>query len=104
MWSMSMMELQSTHAVGIEDCVKMSIHMKVVEKPGTRHGARCELLRRRLRPKMSQWKGCACLQRLDRDIAANLAYHRQVQQLADEELLVGGEIGHDDFQKIVRFA
>src|SRR5262245_50286918 len=61
-----------------------------------------ELRSSRLKVSQRQWR--AGLQRLDRDIAADLAHHRQVQQLADEKLLVRAEVGDDDFEQIVRLA
>src|SRR5689334_2638252 len=52
---------------------------------------------------MSERQRRAGLQRLDRDVAADLAHDRHLQELADEEALIILEIGHDDFEKIIGF-
>jgi hypothetical protein len=56
---------------------------------------------------MTRWRGdraawCRGLECLDRDVAADLANGRQIEQLAHQKTLVIGKIGHNDFEKIVR--
>ena len=46
-----------------------------------------------------QW--CACLERLDRNVAADLTHNWQIEQFADQEALVIAEIGHDDFEEVI---
>lgn len=46
----------------------------------------------------------ARLQRLDRDVAANLADDGQVEQLSDKKALVVLKLGYDDLQQIVGLA
>src|ERR1700739_445890 len=49
-----------------------------------------------------QWR--AGLQGLDRDVAADLAHDRQIEQLADQEALIILELGHDHFEEIIGVA
>jgi hypothetical protein len=47
-----------------------------------------------------QW--CACLERLDRNVAAHLTHNWQFEEFAYQEALVIAEIRHDDFEEVIR--
>src|SRR6516164_1090106 len=53
---------------------------------------------------MAKWQRSAGLDRLNGDVASHFPNNRHVQERADKEALIVREIGHHDFQKIVRLA
>ena len=53
---------------------------------------------------MGERQRCARLQRLDRDVAADLAHDGQSEQLADEEALIVFQLRHDHLKEVIGLA
>src|SRR5262249_9552602 len=52
-------------------------------------------------PQMPKRQRRSCLERLDGNVASDLADNRQVQEFADEEALIVFQVWHDHLQEII---